>query len=64
MLEFVRALHYLSNEFMLGWNRIFPLNELWSVSLVEGIAFVAQGFLVGLLVAWIVRRISHDERTA
>jgi hypothetical protein len=64
MLDFVRALHYTSNQFMLGWDAIFPLYEQRAVLLVEGVAFVAQWMLLGLCIGWMVRKFSHDKSTA
>jgi hypothetical protein len=64
MLDLVRGLHYLSNQFMLGWDRIFPLCEQRTVLLVEGAAFVAQWALLVLCIGWVVRKFSHDKTMA
>src|SRR5262245_2667420 len=62
MLDLARCLHYPSNEFMLAWDKIFPLNERWSILFVEGTAFVAQWVLLALCVAWVARKLSHEMR--
>ena len=62
MLELVRVLHYLPNEFLTALFSIVPIFEQYLM--VERVLFVLQWTLLGLCVGWMTRKISHERATA
>ena len=61
LLDFCRCLHYPSNQFMLEWDQVMPIQTYWGSILIEHTAFVAQWVLLGACAGWIHVRILHGQ---